>query len=164
MPYLPRMDDHDVAPATAGTGTVSISRIRGRWAWRLRSFRILVDGQETTRIHWRETVHLPLAPGRHTLQARCDTTGTPQITITLDPGSTKHLFLRPNADSWKMFSLNPAHGLRWSATPDGESIEADAGRREPTGRWLANTALLTGALALSLAMLVIGLFGAQAFR
>jgi hypothetical protein len=70
---------------------------RSRTPWRdlIRSYRIVVDGVDRAMIRRRKEVSVPVAPGRHIVQARIDWTGSPPMEFDICAGETIRLRVEP---------------------------------------------------------------------
>lgn len=77
-----------------------LRRIPGAWQDRLRSYRVIVDGQEVARIANGAEVTIPLAPGGHVVHLRVDWCRSPLLRITVAPGQPAILECGPNAKPW----------------------------------------------------------------
>jgi hypothetical protein len=92
---------------------------------RLRSYRIQVDGEEAVRIRPDTLVTIPVAPGRHDVEARIDWLSSPTVAVDVGPGEVvalecsgqrslfvalKHLFVR--RDEYLSLAAQPASSLR----------------------------------------------------
>jgi hypothetical protein len=94
----------------ASESTITVWRPRA-FVDRLRSYRIRVDGEEALRIRPDTLVTIPVAPGRHDVEARVDWLSSPTVAVDVGPGEAvalecagqrsvfaalKHLFVRRN--------------------------------------------------------------------
>jgi hypothetical protein len=69
------------------SATIAIRRPQGITD-RLRSYRVLVDGEESARLRGAASVLLSVQAGLHTVQARIDWVSSPQLEIDLRAGET----------------------------------------------------------------------------
>ena len=72
-------------------GTISVRRRDGGWHDRLRTYRILVDGQEVGRVGAGETVEAAVGAGRHEVEARADRCGGGPFPVDVAPGERREL-------------------------------------------------------------------------
>lgn len=70
--------------------TIKITRpdeYRSRW----RNYKILIDGQNAGALATDETKQFPISPGTHTITARIDWCGSPDLTLSISGDETKNL-------------------------------------------------------------------------
>ena len=86
---------------------VRVRRPEGGLRDRLRSYRVLVDGEHVGRLRPGGAVTAAVAPGRHVVQVRIDWTGSPEVAVEVGAGSTVSLVATPGRAVWaapEMFS------------------------------------------------------------
>ena len=73
------------------------------YADRLRAYKVKIDGVVVGSIRARESVTIPVVPGRHSLTLRIDWCGSEQIDFEVSPG--QHLFFEcgSNLAGWRIF-------------------------------------------------------------
>lgn len=104
----------------ASESTITVWRPPG-FVDRVRSYRILVGGEEALRIRPDTSVTIPVAPGRHDVEARIDWLSSPTVAVDVGPGEAvalecagqrslfvalKHLFVR--RDEYLSLRVQPA--------------------------------------------------------
>lgn len=72
-----------------------ISRPRNVDVDLLRSYTLVLDGSRCERIKRGETVAIDVDPGRHTVKARVDWTGSPEREVNVAPGTVTRLWIGP---------------------------------------------------------------------
>jgi hypothetical protein len=85
---------------------IRVTRPATRWRDLLRRYRILIDGREVGRLRRDATQQYPVLPGSHTVQARIDWTGSPELPVTVEEGQVLDLVVRPRSPT------------RWLSIPD----------------------------------------------
>ena len=69
------------------SGILIIRRPKG-FVDRVRSYRILVDGEEAASLRADSSATIPVPPGTHVVHARIDWTSSPRLEIDVDEGAT----------------------------------------------------------------------------
>jgi hypothetical protein len=82
-------------PANAGEATLVISRKRGGWGDRARSYDVLVDGERTTKIKHGQRVELPVPQGQHELCLKIAWCTSQPMTFAAQPGEVIEFFCEP---------------------------------------------------------------------
>jgi hypothetical protein len=83
------------ASVTPPSHQVVITRPSGKYRDRIRRYRIEVDGSRAGTIGSSEELVIPIATGTHTVQARIDWTGSPQVSIAVTEEHSPRLVVRP---------------------------------------------------------------------
>ena len=86
---------------------LQVRRRKGGWRDLLREYRIEVDGHPAATLRRGQTLSLNVSPGEHTVRARIDWTGSPELSSTFDAGETVALVVGVNGGPlkgpWQMF-------------------------------------------------------------
>ena len=78
-------------PSSAVASKLHIRRRRSAFHDRLRSYRVIVDGNDVGRIRAGEAWEYDVSPGHHTIRLRIDWTGSPSLAIQFSPGEVVEL-------------------------------------------------------------------------
>jgi hypothetical protein len=93
---------------TAELGTLVLRRPPTAWRDRVRGYRIQVDGVSRFTIRRGEERALELAPGPHRVRARIDWSGSPEIDVAIEAGSSTTCLVEPAGSFfsvyWRMFT------------------------------------------------------------
>lgn len=76
------------------TARITVSRAKG-WQDRVRSYRIELDGADVGKLKAGRTLELEVPPGRHILQARISSTGSPPYEVVAAEGAAVALRVVP---------------------------------------------------------------------
>jgi hypothetical protein len=99
------------ARQSPGGAQIVLSRERGGWRDRARSYDVVIDGERVAKIKRGSQVELPVAPGRHEIVLRIDWCGSPVLELEIQPGDSTQLSCAPSG--------SPAGGLvNVLASPD----------------------------------------------
>ncbi|MBM7808868.1 hypothetical protein JOD57_004705 [Geodermatophilus bullaregiensis] len=74
---------------------IVVRRPGGGYRDRWRSYVIEVDGVRAGTVARGEQVELPVAPGRHSVRAVIDWSGSPLVQVEVAAGATAHLTVQP---------------------------------------------------------------------
>jgi hypothetical protein len=69
-------------------GTLVVSRPRGSWLDRRRTYQVVVDGEVKGKVRGGAELALVVKPGRHTVLARNGRAGGPAASFHVGPGAT----------------------------------------------------------------------------
>ena len=75
--------------------TLVVERTGQAWIDRARAYQIVVDGAVKGSVRCGRELSLALPPGAHTVRARLDWTGSPDLRVHLGPGATVRLQVEP---------------------------------------------------------------------
>lgn len=79
----------------ADDAAIVISRKRGWWRDRFRSYVILVDGKPVTKIRNGKRVEVPVSHGQHELRLKIDWCESRSLTFGAQPGDVIEFFCEP---------------------------------------------------------------------
>lgn len=91
-----------VTVAHGGDSVIQVSR-NTSYADRLGVYRILVDGVERARLKAGATVEIPVNAGNHTISARIDWCGSPDVNVTASPHKLTTLHVARNLQGKRIF-------------------------------------------------------------
>jgi len=87
--------DWNAEGSSDGSGLIVVSRPKGYYQDTLRSYRILIDGNEVGRIKRGETLPVTIPSGRHVVAAKIDWTGSPEVEVNVPPGGRVAATVKP---------------------------------------------------------------------
>jgi hypothetical protein len=87
--------DSEGAQSAGGTAQIVLSRERGGWRDRARSYDVVLDGERVAKIKRGGQVELPVAAGRHEIVLRIDWCSSPTMALDLRPGESVQLSCAP---------------------------------------------------------------------
>ncbi len=79
----------------AEDATIVISRKRGGWRDKARSYVVMVDGNPISKIKHGQRVELPVPPGRHELLLKIAWCSSQSLTFDAQPGTVIEFFCEP---------------------------------------------------------------------
>jgi hypothetical protein len=81
----------------AGTGDalILLSRKKGVWRDRLRSYRVILDDDEVARIKQGQAIELPVSAGRHDILLEIDWCSSPTVEFDAQPGEVIRFVCEP---------------------------------------------------------------------
>jgi hypothetical protein len=82
---------------------IVLRRPSGHWRDSLRSYRVLLDGREVSKIKAGEELSLAVTPGRHNIAVKIDWGGSPTMDFELSPGRTLPLVAEPSDNAFAGF-------------------------------------------------------------
>jgi hypothetical protein len=101
------MNDHRPGAETMSNnqGYIRITRPSGYWADRLRSYRIVVDGEDISGIRDGERKQVAVSAGARTVHLRVDWGRSQKLTLDVEPGQSAGILCWPNARffTWPFF-------------------------------------------------------------
>ena len=89
-------------------GTLVVSRPRGAWLDRRRAYRIVVDGKVKGKVKDGQELALVLEPGRHTIEARIDWSGSEPASLHVGPGATVRMSVESRGNPFRAPKVRPA--------------------------------------------------------
>lgn len=81
------------------TGTLIVERPKGGWQDLLRSYTIRVDGSKIGSLRRGQSVTLELPAGSHVVDARIDWSGSPELTVEIEPNDTSTVRVEPSGNA-----------------------------------------------------------------
>jgi hypothetical protein len=82
--------------STAGEGvTIVLTRARGGWRDRARSYAVMIDAHEVAKVRRGQRLELPVTPGRHEVYLFIDWCRSPTVTVHAQAGEIIQLFCEP---------------------------------------------------------------------
>ena len=89
------------------TGRITVARPDGYYVAVLRRYQIRVDGETVGAVKHGQSVSFTVTPGPHTVAARIDWSGSPEVTVHVPPGGAINLDVEPAGDAFAgMFSAD----------------------------------------------------------
>lgn len=89
---------------------LTVARPAGAWRDAVRAYRLVVDGAPVGQIRTGETLHVPISPGRHRVEARIDWTGSRAVEFEAAAGVEVRFSVRPAGNLlnvfWQIFTSN----------------------------------------------------------
>lgn len=82
--------------------TIIVRRPAPLWRDGLRRYRIQVDGEEIGKVRGGDEVAVTVAPGRHSIRARIDWTGSPDVDVDVAAGEHVVLTVEPAGSSLRL--------------------------------------------------------------
>jgi hypothetical protein len=111
--------------ASNANATVVFVRPPSRWRDRVRSYRLVIDGQPCGKIRSGSEVSVEVPAGHHVAQARIAWTGSPELAFSVEPGEIVRLKVEPAGDATQALGqvLGPSSWLLLSrdASPQHEA-------------------------------------------
>jgi hypothetical protein len=85
---------------TERPAVLRLTRLASPFRDRFRAYRVLLDGKETRRLVFGETVEIEVEPGQHRLQIRIDWSGSNERHVTVKAGECAEFVCRPSGAAW----------------------------------------------------------------
>ena len=101
-PYQPPRTIDDASSPRVGDSIIRITRTKS-YADRLRAYRIIVNGAERGRLKAGCTIDIPVDVGNHTVAAKIDWCGSPNVNVTSTVGSIVMLSCESNLQGLRIF-------------------------------------------------------------
>ena len=86
-------------------GTIVVSRPRSATRDLMRAYVITVDGSPAGKVRLGAKITIDAAPGAHRVQARVDWTGSPELEVHVEAGSTLQLVVEPAGSAFEFWQL-----------------------------------------------------------
>jgi hypothetical protein len=80
---------------TSEGATIVLTRARGGWRDRARSYAVMIDAHEVAKVRRGQRLELPVAPGRHEVYLFIAWCRSPTVTVHAQPGEVIQLFCEP---------------------------------------------------------------------
>lgn len=81
--------------AGKGKALILLSRKAGGWRDRLRSYRVILDGDQVAKVRPGQAIELPVSPGRHELLLEIDWCASPTVELDAEPGEVIRFSCEP---------------------------------------------------------------------
>jgi hypothetical protein len=85
--------------AADGVARIVLSRERGAWRDLVRSYGVVIDGEQVAKIKRGERIELPVTPGRHEIFMRIDWCTSPTMHLDVRPGDYIQLWCAPGGSA-----------------------------------------------------------------
>jgi hypothetical protein len=82
-----------------GDALLLLSRKREGWRDSLRSYLVILDGEQVARIRRGQAVELPVSPGRHEILLKVGIGSSPTVEVDAEPGEQIRLFCEPGGSA-----------------------------------------------------------------
>jgi hypothetical protein len=86
-------------------GALRITRERGGWRDRFRSYDVLVDGEKSSTVGRGKTVVVSVKPGAHSVQLAIDWGHSAEVEVAVEGGVTVELRCAPNTSQSPLKSI-----------------------------------------------------------
>ena len=83
-----------------GAGEIVVVRPAGYYVAVFRRYRVLVDGRPAGVVGRGETLRCPVSPGQHTVAARIDWSGSPEVSVDVPAGGRVTVEVEPAGDAF----------------------------------------------------------------
>ena len=89
---------------------LTVSRPAGAFRDAVRAYRVMVDGALVGHVRGGETLHVPISPGRHRVEARIDWSGSRAVEFEAAAGGEARFTVRPAGNLlnifWQIFTTD----------------------------------------------------------
>jgi hypothetical protein len=97
------------AAVPVDTGQIIVGRPERAWRDRFRQYLVKIDGVPRGKVRQGGSLVLPVAAGRHTVEARIDFAGSPLVDLDMTNGETLRFSVQPCGNAWQFYQAF-AHG------------------------------------------------------
>ena len=98
VPVVPGTAVPEAAGGGGAGGHIVVERPRGYYYAVFRGYRIRIDGLAVGSVRRGQSQSFPVSAGRHSVAARIDWSGSPEVTVEVPPGGRVVLEVEPSTD------------------------------------------------------------------